>query len=250
MRVSLLSTTRPAAARSPHGWSRGLEPFLVQNTNAVLVDTQTEVDALVESSTADPLANRDADRGFRLWRVCPWMARRCRSWIWVCSLQTERLPRPDHRSCEAYAWRPSLKTGAPPKSRRNIVPPRFTPGPTTVARCDRTKTRPSDERSPLQTCSALHGPRGSRPKKSAVDAVPPPTGPSGCCRTTCENPAPAHSRPLSLNGRTSSPEANGPDEPPAATIAKQRHLALLDLRRAWCRASGSAAATVWRDAAK
>jgi hypothetical protein len=109
-----------------------LEPFLVQNTNAVLVDTQTDVDALVKvrlltRSRIVMLTEGSTPEGLPLDGAALSIVE-----LGVLIAETERLQEQIIEAIEAYAWRPSLKTGAPPKSRRNIVPPRFPPGPTTV----------------------------------------------------------------------------------------------------------------------
>jgi len=109
-----------------------LEPLVVRNTNAVVVDMQTERDALAKvrlltRSRIVVLTDGSTLEGLPL-DFAPLSTEDVGELI----AETGRLQALIGDAVEAYAWRPSLKTGALPTSRRNIVPPRFPTGPTTV----------------------------------------------------------------------------------------------------------------------
>jgi hypothetical protein len=109
-----------------------LEPLVVRNTNAVVVDMDTESDALAKvrlltRSRIVVLTDRSIPEGLPL-DFAPLSIED----IGLLIAETARLQELIGDAVEAYAWRPSLKTGSLPTSRRNIVPPRFPAGPTTV----------------------------------------------------------------------------------------------------------------------
>lgn len=109
-----------------------LEPLVVRNTNAVVVDIHTERDALAKvrmltRSRVVVLTDGSTPEGLPL-DSAPLSIEDISELI----AETARLQELIGDAVEAYAWRPSLKTGALPTSRRTMVPPRFPTGPTTV----------------------------------------------------------------------------------------------------------------------
>lgn len=109
-----------------------LEPLVVRNTNAVVVDMDTESDGLAKVRLLTRLRIVVLTDGSTPEGLPLDFAPLSIADIGLLIAETSRLQELIGDAVEAYAWRPSPKTGSLPTSRRNIVPPRFPAGPTTV----------------------------------------------------------------------------------------------------------------------